>query len=179
VRFLLAVGFALPLLAQSQDKKADPTSELAAQRHRKAVELVELSGGRARLQASIPDMVEQGKAEMRKECPDCHPEFLKEWGKRMTARFNADDFVNVAARAYEKRFTNDELAEFVAVMASQKTEKPLAPSAFLQKKLADLQPAIMDEIVGGCEEIGTRLGAEVGAEILKEHPEYEAKSKKE
>ncbi len=179
MKVLLGVVLALPLLAQSPAQQSEPTSDLAAERHRKAVELVELSGGRARLQAAIPDMVEQGKAEMRKQCPDCRPEFLTEWAKRMAARFKADDFVNVAARAYEKRFTNDELSEFVAAAASQKTEKPLAPSAYLQKKLADLLPAIMGEIVGGCTEVGAKLGAEVGAEILKEHPEYESKPKKE
>jgi len=31
---------------------------------------------------------------------------------------------------------------------------------------------ITGEIDGGCAEIGTKLGAEVRAEILKEHPEY-------
>ena len=149
-----------------------PTSELAAERHRKAVELVEVTGSRDRLVAAIPDMVEQGKAEMRKECPDCRPEFLKEWGKRMAVRFKADDFVNVAARAYEKRFTSDELSQFLAVAASQKTDKPVSPSVVLQKKLEDLLPAIMGDIAGGCTELGARLGAEVAAEILKEHPEY-------
>ena len=129
--------------------QADPTSELAAERHRKAVELVEVSGSRARLVAAIPDMIEQGKAEMRKECPDCRPEFLAEWGKRMAVRFKADDFVNIAARAYEKRFTSDELSQFLAVAASQKTDKPVSPSVVLQKKLEDRLPAITGDIAAG------------------------------
>jgi hypothetical protein len=172
VKVFLAIVLALPLLAQAPAGQADPTSELAAERHRKAVELVEVTGSRDRLVAAIPEMIEQGKAEMRKNCPDCRPEYLTEWGKRMAVRFKADDFVSIAARAYEKRFTSDELSQFVAVAVSQKTDKPVSPSVVLQRKLEDRLPAILGEIAEGCSELGARLGAEVGAEILKEHPEY-------
>jgi len=133
VKLFLAVVLALPLLAQESASQPAPVSEAAAERHRKAVELVQLNGGRDRLEAAIPQMVEQGKAELRKDCRECRPEFVAEWGKRMTARFKADDFVNVAARAYEKRFTNDELTEFLAVTASYIPTSPSLRQRFCRR----------------------------------------------
>ena len=65
-----------------------------------------------------------------------------------------------------------ELTELLAVVSSQKTEKPAPPTPALQKKLSDLMPAIMGEIIGGSAEIGAKVGAESGTEIEKEHPEY-------
>lgn len=109
---------------------------------------------------------------MQKQCPGCDPAFFIEWGKRMTDRLKVDDFVNVAVRAYEKRFTSEELTEFLAVVNSQKTDKPVPLSPALQKKVVDLLPAIMGEITGNSTQIGAKLGAEIGSEIQKEHPEY-------
>jgi hypothetical protein len=163
VKLALVLAFAVCCHAQS------PAGQSA---HLKAVKLVEVSGGRERLVAALPELIESGKAMMQKQCPDCNPAFLTEWGKRMTARIKIDDFVNVAALAYEKHFTDDELTELIAVVSSQKTEKPIALSAGLQKKVSELLPAIMGEITGATTEIGARLGGEVGAEIGKEHPEY-------
>jgi hypothetical protein len=124
------------------------------------------------MQASIPEMIEQAKAAMAKHCPDCSADFFTEWGKRFTARLKIDDCVDVIVRAYEKRFTQDELTEFAAVVSSQKTDKPIALSPELKKKLTDILPAIMGEISGATTEIGARLGGEIGGEIEKEHPEY-------
>ena len=155
-------------VAAGQPAKPD----IAIEVHLKAVKLVEMSVGRERLAASIPGIIEQGKAAIQKQCPGCEPAFFTEWGKRMTARLKVDDFVNVAVRAYQKRFTDGELTEFLTVVSSRTAEKPVSLSPALQKKLLDLLPAIMGEITGGCTEIGAKLGGEIGAEIEKEHPEY-------
>jgi len=146
--------------------------DVAVEVHLNAVKLVDMDGTRDRMAAAIPEQIDQGKAAMRKRCPNCDPAFFAEWGKRMVARLKIDDLVNVVVRAYERRFTNDELTEFLAVVSSQKTEKPVPLSPALKKKTLDLMPAIMGEIIGGCAEIGARLGGEVGDEIEKEHPEY-------
>jgi hypothetical protein len=157
--------------AQAPEQPA-PVPDVTAEVHLKAVKLVEMSGERDRFVAAIPEMVEKGKAAMQKRCPDCNPAFSTEWGKRMAARLKVDDFFNVSVRAYEKRFTSEELTEFVAVLSSQKTEKPVPATPALQKKLLDLLPGIMGEIAGGCTEIGAKLGAEIGGEIQEEHPEW-------
>jgi hypothetical protein len=172
VKFGLALALAVHLNAQVPAGQPTPNSDVTAEVHLKAVKLVEMMGGRDRLVAALPEIIEQSKAEMKKQCPDCNPAFLTEWGKRMTARLKVDDYVNVSVRAYEKRFTDDELTEFLAVASSQKTEKPVPLSPALQKKISDLMPAIMGEIIGGSAEIGAKLGGEIGTEIQKEHPEY-------
>ncbi|HYL77908.1 MAG TPA: hypothetical protein VEU96_27090 [Bryobacteraceae bacterium] len=172
MRLLLALALVIHLNAQVPAGHPMPKSDVTIEVHLKAVKLVEMGGGRDRLVATIPDMIERGKAAMQKQCPDCNPAFFTEWGKRMASRLKIDDFMNVAVRAYETRFTNDELTEFLTVMSSQKTENPVPFSPPLQKKLSSLLPAIMGEITGGCTEIGARLGGEIGAEIEAQHPEY-------
>jgi len=149
-----------------------PKSDVPTDVHLKAIQFVEASGVRDRLVASIPVTVEQMKAKMQKQFPDFNPAFFTEFGKRYAARVNPDDFVNVAVRAYEERFTSDELTQVLTAARSRQTGKPIALSPALQKKLLDLQPAIMGEITGGCTEIGAKLGQQIGAEIEKEHPEY-------
>lgn len=128
MKFVLAAALALHVYAQAPATQPSPEPDVVPEVHLKAVKLVETSGARDRLVASIPDMVNQGKAAMQKQCPGCDPAFFTEWGKRMTDRLKVDDFVNVAVRAYEKRFTSDELTEFLAVVNSQKADKP-APVA--------------------------------------------------
>ena len=168
----LALALALAAHLNAQGPAGNPASGDATEVHLKAVKLVELTGGRDRFLASLPEIIEQGKATMRKQCPDCNPAFFEEWGKRMTARIKVDDFVNAAVRAYEKRLNNDDLAEILTVVNSQKSEVPVQMSPALQRKLSELMPAILGEITGSCTEIGARLGGEIGAEIEKEHPEY-------
>jgi hypothetical protein len=172
VKSFLTLALALCLHAQTPAGEPAPKSDAAQEAHVKAVKLVEITGARDKMAASLPDLVEKGKAAMRERCPECAASFITEWGKRMLARIKIDDFVDVAARAYEKRFTNDELSEFLAVVSSQKSDKRVVLSPALQKKVLDLLPGIMGEITGGSTEIGAKLGAEVGAEIAKEHPEY-------
>lgn len=180
MKFLVVLGLTFYLHTAVFAEQPAPKSDAAAEIHLKAVKVIEASGGRDRLVAGIPDIIEQGKAAIQKQCPDCAQAFVTEWGKRMTARLKVDDFVDVAARAYEKRFTIEELTELLEVVSSQKSEKPVTPSPALQKKLSALVPAIMGEITGGSTELGAKLGSEVGTEIEKEHPEYfPAKAKPE
>ncbi len=167
----LVLGLLLALYAHAQTG-ATPKPDVTPEAHLKAVKLVQASGAREQVAASIPNLIEQGKAEMQKRCTGCDPAFIEEWGKRMVVRVKVDDFVDAVVVAYEKRFTADELTGLLDVVNSRKTEKPLSLSPALQKKVADLMPAIMGEIVGRSTEIGAKLGSEVGAEIEKEHPEY-------
>lgn len=175
MKLAVALSFTLTLaaLANAQETTGQPAHpDVAIEAHRKAVKLMEISVGRERLAASIPELIEKGQDAMRKQCPGCNPAFFTEWGTRMAARLKVDDFVNVAVRAYEKRFSDGELSELLTVASSRKTERPVTLSPALQKKLSAAMPAIMGEITGGCTEIGARLGGEVGAEIEKEHPDY-------
>jgi hypothetical protein len=50
--------------------------------------------------------------------------------------------------------------------------RPTRVSPELQQKLTSVMPSIQSEILAGCVQIGAKLGAEVGQEIEKEHPDY-------
>jgi len=168
---------AIALQADSHSERSSSGSRASVEVQSKAIKLIDVSGARDRLMTSFPAIVEQGKAAMRNQCPKCDPAFISEWGKRMMVRLKIDDFVHVAAEAYEKHFTSDELTQLTTFVTSQKagTPSPLAPA--LQKKYSDLLPTIMGEIVGGCTELGGKLGRDVGTEIEREHPEYFPNSK--
>jgi hypothetical protein len=172
VQVVLALGVAVTVHAQVPVGQPAPKPDAPPEVHLKAVKFVEMSGVRDRLVASIPGLIDEMEAKAQKQLPGVNPAFFTEFGKRMAARLNPDDFVNVAVRVYEKRFTNDELTELLAVASSQKSGKPVPLSPALQKKFSDLGPTIMGEIVGGCTEVGAKLGQQVGAEIGMEHPEY-------
>lgn len=141
-------------------------------RHLTAVKLVDASGSRERMQAAAPTVIESAVASMGQSCPGCNPAFFAEFKKRFTERLRIDDFVAVVVRAYEKRFTENELAELLSAANAQKAQKSVPLSPELEKKVTDTMPALMGEIVGGTTEVGGKLGADIGAEIQREHPEW-------
>jgi hypothetical protein len=129
VKLLAAIALTVYAQAQVPAGQPPPKTNVAVELHLKAVKLVEITGVRDRMVAALPGLIEQAKATMQKQCPDCDPAYSAEWGKRMTDRAKIDDFVNVAAAAYEKRFTDNELTELLTVVRPQKTEKPVPPIA--------------------------------------------------
>jgi len=117
-------------------------------------------------------MLEEGRKQMMQQCTQCGPAFGEEWTKRMLARLNADDFLDIFVEAYEKNFTDDEILELIKLQEKNNDSQPPAPSPHLKEKLNTVMPTLMSEIMGGCTQVGAKLGAEVGAEIEIEHPEY-------
>jgi hypothetical protein len=140
--------------------------------HADVLTLVELEDTKARMQAGITPALESGKAEIAKSCPNCKPVFAEEWYTRMQARIKVDDFVAVAVRAYEKYFNDAEVKELIAYGRAKKANQNPEISAALQQKLSDVMPSLGSDIMSGCTQISARLGALVGEEIGKEHPEY-------
>jgi len=145
-------------------KKIDPTL------HADAVRLVEVIGVEQSLQNNLEKGIDDAQKVMMDKCPECSPEFGKEWKKRFLERTNIRDYLDVFVRAYEKYFTDTEINELIALQKD--TSKTAVPSPALKEKLTTVMPALMGEIVGDCSKIGAKLGAEVGAEIGREHPEY-------
>ena len=140
--------------------------------HADVLTLVELQDTRARMLAGIKPSLESGKAEIAKSCPNCKPIFADEWFTRMQARIKIDDFVAVAVRAYEKYFSDEEVKELIAYGKAKKANQNPEISPALKQKLSDVMPLLASEIMSGCTQISARLGALVGEEIGKEHPEY-------
>lgn len=170
MKYLLLAAF---VLIQALPAFSQPSDDVRL----KAISLVELSGARKQIEASLPGLIEQGQAAMRKQCPDCNPAFFLEWGNRMKTRLKVEDFVNVAVRAYESHFNSDELTELLSAAGAKNAGRQPTLSPALQKKLSETLPALLGEINGGCTEIGAQIGGQVGAEIENEHPEYFPKKK--
>ncbi len=169
---LFAQTATTPSAAPQSEKPAEPTVKPDPKLHADVVKLVELTGAKKRLESGFPSMVEDGRKEMMKRCPQCSPEFGEEWSKRMVARLKAEDFLKVFVRAYEKNFTDDEILELIKIQEKNNDSQPVGPSPHLKEKLTTIMPTLMGEIMGGCTQVGAKLGAEIGAEIEKEHPEY-------
>jgi len=90
----------------------------------------------------------------------------------MKARFNPDDYVTVAVHVYESHFTSNELQELIKVQNDVKASKPPSVSPELKQKLTDEGVTIQSEILGGCTQVGAKLGGEIAQQILEEHPEW-------
>jgi hypothetical protein len=150
----------------SVEKKTDPKL------HADAIQLVEVSGAKQRLQESFPKLIEDGRKAMMERCPTCTPAFADEWAKRMRDRVNVDDFLAVYVRVYEKYFTEQEIIELIALQRQKDGTGAATMSPALKQKLTDVMPALLGEAVGTCTQIGAKLGGQIGNEIEREHPEY-------
>ena len=138
--------------------------------HADAIKLVEAIGAKEYLQENFEKLVEEGRKATMDKCPDCSPEFGKEWKKRFLEQSNIDDYLEVCVRAYEKYFTDAEITELIAL--KRDTSDNLIASPALKEKITAVMPELMGDVVGDCGKIGAKLGAKIGAEIQREHPEY-------
>ncbi len=153
--------------ADSQSQPPASESHASAE----AIKLIEVSGGRERAQASIAKLVQHCQDELRSNCPKCDPALITEWGKRMTAGLNIDDIVNLAATAYSKHYSEDELKDLTSFATAKQSGKPASLSPALQKKVQALKPTISEESESSGREFGEKVNRAVGVEMQKEHPE--------
>jgi len=109
---------------------------------------------------------------MMDKCERCTPAFGDEWEKRMLARTNIADYVDVYVRVYEKYLTREDVTELIALQEAKKASQPSNLSPRLKEKLSSLTTTMTSETIGGCAQIGAKLGGDIGGEIEKEHPEY-------
>lgn len=180
VRPILLLFALAPVVLSAQSQTAEPAAPaktvpapLDPQMHADALKLVELSGARKRMADSMDAMMEQGKAEMLKRYPALDPRFADEWVKRMKARTNLDDYIEVVASVYQKHFSHDEILALIQIQQDAKDGKKPTVSDALRTKLTDNAVAIQSEILGGCTQVGAKLGGEVGTEIAREHPDWQ------
>jgi len=170
---ILLVVCALCVVAQVPSEKSGAASDqtkVDPKLHADVVRLVELDGARERMRSGLKPLIENGKNVMMRTC-NCDPAFGDEWAKRMLARTNLDDYVNVIVRAYEKYLSDDEILQLLTLIEKKNTQ-PASPSPHLKEKLAAIMPSLQSEIMGGSTQVGSKLGAEIGQEIGEEHPEY-------
>jgi hypothetical protein len=140
--------------------------------HESAMNFMEASDARQRLEKSLDKLLEDGKQSMMEKNPGLAPPFGDEWLKRMHQRVSLDQFVITTAQVYEKYFTTVELDELTWEQLAFKkgAAYPLPPQ--LADKLKSNSARIQQDINQSTSLIGGRMGSEVGKEIEKEHPEW-------
>jgi len=141
--------------------------------HADVVKLVEGSGEKESMQKRLPQQLDSARFRMMNEsCKGCDPAFGAEWVKRMNARTNIDDYVHVIEHAYETHLTDDDVQQMIALQNQSKAGQKPMPSDALRQKMAQALPAIQNEIAKKNAEASAKLGADVRAELEKEHPEW-------
>src|SRR5450631_1482349 len=135
---LLALTLSLSAIAQSKpneqpsgskdDKKVD------AQLHADVIRLFELTGLRQHLHDILTQSMPAAKKTMMDKCERCSPAFAEEWEKRMLARTNIADYLDVYVRVYEKYLTEEDVTEFITLQEAKKASKPMDISPRLKEK---------------------------------------------
>ena len=175
---LVLIGFVLSAAAQQVSSKSFPYPSASVagtvdpKLHADVVTLIELDAAKQRLQNNFKQSVDVGKKQMMQACPNCSPAFGDEWARQMLTRLNIDDFVQVAIRTYEKYLNDEEVKQLIALVKAKKASRPANISPELKQKLTSAMPSIQSEIMGGCVQIASKLGSQIGQKIEKEHPEY-------
>jgi hypothetical protein len=140
--------------------------------HEDVLKLVELMNARQNIIASQQKIMPNARETLMKSSPIFTPQFGDEWSKRMMADSSIDEYLTVIIGVYEKHFSNEEIEEFIQIQRDVNDKKtPTVPDA-LKAKLAKDGIAIQSEVIGGCTQVGARLGAEIAQQIGKEHPEW-------
>jgi hypothetical protein len=142
----------------------------------KLFEMIEL---KQKVLDAIKQKMPEAKKQMMENCQRCTSAFADEWEKRMLAKTNVGDYVDVYSKVYEKYLTLEDVNELTAMQKAKQASQMAEPSARLKEKLTSVMPSLMSEIMGGCAQVGAKLGAEIGMEIEKEHPEYMKPQSKE
>jgi hypothetical protein len=164
-------------LAIAQQTTPAPTQATQPQKYdpelrQNVIRLVDLTGARQRMAASLDQMAERGKEQLRRTFPSDTPAYLDEWARRMRSRTSIDDYVAVFILVYEKHFSNSDILELIQAQQDTKDKKPASISDQLRDKIDSIQATVQSEISTGCTQVGAKLGREISLEIAKEHPDW-------
>jgi hypothetical protein len=140
--------------------------------HASVLKLIDLLGMRKGLIANEKTAMPSARETLKKGPPAVTAELADEWEKRMLADTSIDAYINVAIAVYEKYFNQGEIEELIKIQQDRLDQKTPALSDALKAKLTKDGVAIQSEIIGGCTQVGARLGGEFEQELIKEHPEW-------
>lgn len=136
------------------------------------MKLLEAMGTRKVLADNIDAMIDNGKQKMIQQHPELDPAFSEEWARRMHARINLDEFLNVIAEIYEKHFNTSELTEMIGMYHDLGEQRTPHVSDALKAKLNNVMPEIQADMGAGLMELSEKIGSEVAITVAKDHPEY-------
>jgi hypothetical protein len=143
-------------LAHPQDapKPIDPAKKAAIAHLLVSMHATDLMN--QQMQMMAPSVIKLLKAN-----PDFAPEFADEFGRRFVSQVTTDAVVQIVTQGYADHFSMEEIKDLTAFYDS--------PAG---KKLVELQPSIVADVVKKSQEYGQKLGMKITQDILKEHPEY-------
>ena len=136
------------------------------------MKLLAAMGTRKVLADNIDAMIDNGKQKMIQQHPELDPAFSQEWARRMHARINLDEFLNVIADIYEKHFNTSELTEMIGMYRDLGEQRTPHVSDALKAKLNNVMPEIQADMGAGLMELSEKIGSEVAITVAKDHPEY-------
>jgi hypothetical protein len=154
------LAFLLSLNAFAQ-APAPVTPEL----HENVLKLVDVFGMKAYLQTALQQVLEDGKAAALAKSP----KLADEWERRMHQRITLDDYLAIAARAFEANFSMDEVKELITVLQNRKLGQPAVPSAQLGAKLNEVMPTLTRQVEAIATGTGAKAAKDVSDEIEKEY----------
>lgn len=176
------LGVLLALLAGGTFVSAQESSAVAPsqnsvsatdpQLHKNVLKLVDLMHARSNVQDGQLKAMPEARAKLMQSAPQITDQFADEWVKRMMTDASIDEYIVVIVGTYERHFNNEEIEELIQIQADVNDKKTPTISDTLKAKLAKDSVAIQSEIIGGCTQVGARLGGEIAQQIEKEHPEW-------
>ena len=182
---ILFLALILSAQAQSPDNQVAPANTPTAnssvsipvpvdskQVHANAVELVELMGAREQVPPMWKAMIEDGRKQMKEQCELCSAKYSDEWAKRMLARMNLNNVVEISAQGYIKHFTPEEITALIEFQKKTNAHEKAELSPDLAAKFESELPKLRNEFNDGVGSSFSELGAKVSSEIEQEHPEY-------
>ncbi len=141
--------------------------------HANVLKLLELSNTRASIVQSQAKVLPEAKTKLMEASGNSvSQEFAEEWGKRMMADVNIDEYMAVVTRVYEKYFSNEDVEELIQIRKDANDKKKPVFSERLSAKFAKVGGEFQGEVIGECSKLGSKQGAKIAQEIGKEHPEW-------
>lgn len=140
--------------------------------HTSVLRLVEVIGAHKSILAAQTAAMPKIRETLLKGPPMVTEELADEWEKRMLSDDSINAYIKLIVSVYEKHFTEAEIEELIQIQQDKLNQKTPVVSDALKAKLAKDGIALQSEIMGGCTQVGARLGGETEQQLMKEHPEW-------
>ncbi|HTJ30574.1 MAG TPA: hypothetical protein VL346_08745 [Acidobacteriaceae bacterium] len=174
IAFLLLTPCAAFSQAQTTDAPAiqQSTPAIDPKLHASVLKLVEVMGAHKSILAAQTAAMPKIRETLLKGPPMITEELADAWEKRMLSDSSIDTYVNVIVSVYEKYFTEAEIEELIQFQKDKLDQKTPVLSDALKAKLTKDGIAMQSEIIGGCTQVGARMGGETEQQLMKDHPEW-------
>lgn len=136
------------------------------------LKLVEMMGLHKSIAANQQAAIPMARETLMKGPPAVTAELADEWQKRMLSDASIDAYIKVIVTVYEKYFNEEETEELIKIQQEKLDGKTPVVSDSLKANLTKNSIVMQSEVMGGCTQVGARLGGEIEQQLIKEHPEW-------